>query len=123
MFVNCGGPKADGFIGRSAVTLPFKGKVGGTETNEEEVAYVEVDLDVLKVSRLDKDAPMQEDADATRVTTGCAVGVWEPEGFGGQDAEGGPTQAGARPGRCRALICGIYSVGSQGVYHSGIHSQ
>lgn len=53
VFVNCGGSKDEGFIGRSAVTLPFKGKVGGTTTNEEEMVLVEVDLDVLKVSRIE----------------------------------------------------------------------
>ena len=30
VFVNAGGPAKDAFIGRSGVTLPFLGKVGGT---------------------------------------------------------------------------------------------
>lgn len=51
VFVNAGGPKDEGFIGRSAVTLPAKGSVGGTTISAEVMALVEVDLDVLKVSK------------------------------------------------------------------------
>ena len=50
MFVNCGGPRAKGFLGCSGVAAPLKGRVGGTSGCEEEVTVVEVDLDVLIVS-------------------------------------------------------------------------
>lgn len=36
VFVNCGGDAMDGFIGRSGVTLPFKGCVGKAKSNLEE---------------------------------------------------------------------------------------
>ena len=48
-YVNCGGPKEKGFLGCSAVAAPFKGCVGRTKGEGEEVRVVEVDLDVLKV--------------------------------------------------------------------------
>ncbi|KAL8292295.1 hypothetical protein RQP46_001761 [Phenoliferia psychrophenolica] len=48
VFVNAGGPAKDAFIGRSGVTLPFLGKVGGTTTHEEEMAIVDVDLSILE---------------------------------------------------------------------------
>jgi len=50
VFVNCGGPRAKGFLGCSSVAAPLKGRVGGTSGCEEEVTVVEVDLDVLIVS-------------------------------------------------------------------------
>ncbi|KAL8292279.1 hypothetical protein RQP46_001745 [Phenoliferia psychrophenolica] len=48
VFVNAGGPAKEGFIGRSGVTLPFLGKVGGTTTNEEEMVMVDIDLGILE---------------------------------------------------------------------------
>ncbi|KAK4705706.1 hypothetical protein P7C70_g503, partial [Phenoliferia sp. Uapishka_3] len=52
VFVNAGGSSKDGFIGRSGVTLPFLGKVGGTKSNEEEMLIVDVDLNILDVCLL-----------------------------------------------------------------------
>lgn len=67
VFVNVGGSAKDGFIGRSGVTVPLLGKVGGTvstsvgtpyvtadllclqTTNEEEMVLVDVDLSILEV--------------------------------------------------------------------------
>jgi len=48
VFVNCGGPKDLGFLGRSGVALPFKGPVTRIESSEEEMRVVEIDLDILK---------------------------------------------------------------------------
>jgi predicted amidohydrolase len=73
IFVNCGGKKEEGFIGRSGVTLPFKGVVGKAVSTafrqaqflfsvltsrtmtqqkscEEELFFVDVDLSILKAS-------------------------------------------------------------------------
>lgn len=50
-YVNCGGPREQGFLGCSAVAAPFKGCLGRTKGPDEEVKIVEVDLDVLKVSK------------------------------------------------------------------------
>lgn len=70
VFVNCGGKAEEGWIGGSGVTVPFKGWVGKSvsrvsfvlpclaaslttsdeqKNNEEELFFVDLDLDILKV--------------------------------------------------------------------------
>ncbi|SCV71652.1 BQ2448_3240 [Microbotryum intermedium] len=51
IFVNAGGEASKGWIGRSAVTVPFKGKIGGTKDEKEEMVVVKVDLDILEDAR------------------------------------------------------------------------
>lgn len=46
---SCGGPKEEGFLGRSAVAAPLKGVVGRIETGEAQLKIVDVDLDVIQV--------------------------------------------------------------------------
>lgn len=50
IFVNAGGKKEEGWIGRSGISLPFKGKIGGTKDEKEEMVCVEVDLGILEAS-------------------------------------------------------------------------
>jgi predicted amidohydrolase len=51
VFVNVGGPKEEGYVGLSSVTLPIVGAVeGGFEDGEPGVRVVEVDLKVLDVA-------------------------------------------------------------------------
>lgn len=47
---NAGGPAEEGYIGGSAIWMPLKGKVGGCKSVNAEMAIVNVDMDVLKVS-------------------------------------------------------------------------
>jgi predicted amidohydrolase len=49
---NAGGPAKDGYIGGSGIWMPLKGKVGGCKTVDVELAIVDVDMEVLKVSHL-----------------------------------------------------------------------
>ena len=49
---NAGGPVDEGYIGGSGIWMPLKGKVGGCKTVGVELAVVDVDLEVLKVSHL-----------------------------------------------------------------------
>ncbi|KAF8589073.1 carbon-nitrogen hydrolase [Ramaria rubella] len=51
VFVNCGGPRDLGFLGRSGVAVPFKGAVTRIESSEEEMRVVEIDLEILKDAR------------------------------------------------------------------------
>ena len=48
VFVNQGGSHQYGFMGRSAVAMPFKG-AQRIEGSEEELKVIEVDLDLLEV--------------------------------------------------------------------------
>lgn len=51
IFSSVGGPKDKGYLGRSAVAAPLKGVVGRAEGPDAQVKIVDVDLDVLQVSR------------------------------------------------------------------------
>lgn len=52
VFVNCGGTKQEGMIGRSGVAVPFKGWLGQTKSGEEEMLMVDLKLgSILHVSR------------------------------------------------------------------------
>ncbi|KAF8508240.1 carbon-nitrogen hydrolase [Hysterangium stoloniferum] len=51
VFVNCGGPKESGFLGRSGIAVPFKGAVTRIESSDEELRVVEINLDILKDAR------------------------------------------------------------------------
>ncbi|GJJ10508.1 hypothetical protein Clacol_004734 [Clathrus columnatus] len=51
IFVNCAGPKEQGFLGRSGVALPFKGAVAHIESCNEMMKLVDVDLDILEHAR------------------------------------------------------------------------
>lgn len=42
----------EGYIGGSGIWMPLKGKVGGCKTVGVELAVVDVDLEVLKVSHM-----------------------------------------------------------------------
>ncbi|WRT63098.1 uncharacterized protein IL334_000001 [Kwoniella shivajii] len=48
---NAGGLAKDGYIGGSSVWMPLKGKVGGCQNENVELAIVDVDLDILKDAR------------------------------------------------------------------------
>lgn len=48
---NAGGPAEEGYIGGSGIWMPLKGRVGGCQTVNAEMAIVDVDMEVLKVSR------------------------------------------------------------------------
>ena len=49
---NAGGSHDEGYIGGSGVWMPLKGQLGGTKGCDPELAIVDVDLGVLKVSRI-----------------------------------------------------------------------
>ncbi|SCZ89012.1 BZ3500_MvSof-1268-A1-R1_Chr1-1g00892 [Microbotryum saponariae] len=51
VFVNAGGEASQGWIGRSGVTVPFKGKIGGTKDEKEELVVVKVGLGILEDAR------------------------------------------------------------------------
>lgn len=51
VFVNCGGPTEEGFLGRSAVAAPLKGVVGRIESGEAQVKIVDIDLDVIQAAK------------------------------------------------------------------------
>ncbi|KAA1083670.1 hypothetical protein PGT21_032437 [Puccinia graminis f. sp. tritici] len=51
VFVNCGGKKEDGFLGRSSISLPLKGHVVKFDEPDEKLQVVDVDLSVLKDAR------------------------------------------------------------------------
>ncbi|EIM86927.1 carbon-nitrogen hydrolase [Stereum hirsutum FP-91666 SS1] len=51
VFVNCGGPRSSGFLGRSSIALPFKGALTRMESPDEEMRIVDIDLDILKDAR------------------------------------------------------------------------
>jgi len=50
-FANCAGSAKDGFVGRSAVAVPFKGCIARATDSEEEMLIVDLDLDILKDAR------------------------------------------------------------------------
>ncbi|GAA98679.1 uncharacterized protein L969DRAFT_95096 [Mixia osmundae IAM 14324] len=47
VFVNCGGPRSQGYMGRSAVAMPFLGCVAKLPEPDEQLVVVEIDLDIL----------------------------------------------------------------------------
>jgi hypothetical protein len=47
---SAGGPRSEGFLGRSAVSLPFKGVVRRISSSTETMEVVDIDLDILKVT-------------------------------------------------------------------------
>ncbi|KAK9900272.1 carbon-nitrogen hydrolase [Cystobasidium minutum MCA 4210] len=51
VFVNCGGPAEQGFLGRSAVAAPLKGVIGRIESGEAQLKIVDVDLDVIQAAK------------------------------------------------------------------------
>ena len=51
---NAGGSHDEGYIGGSGVWMPLKGQLGGTKGGEAELAIVDVDLEVLKVSQISR---------------------------------------------------------------------
>lgn len=68
VFVNCGAPTGSkegesDFIGRSGVSLPFKGLVAKAKAAEEELFFADINLDILTVSLADvslqRTSPMQ----------------------------------------------------------------
>jgi len=49
VFVNCGGKKEEGFLGRSCVSLPLKGLLINCLEPHEQLQIIDLDLSVLKV--------------------------------------------------------------------------
>jgi len=48
VFVNCGGKKEEGFLGRSCVSLPLKGLLINCLEPHEQLQIIDLDLSVLK---------------------------------------------------------------------------
>ncbi|PLW20247.1 hypothetical protein PCANC_07421 [Puccinia coronata f. sp. avenae] len=51
IFVNCGGKKEDGFLGRSSVSMPLKGHILKCAEADEQLQIVDLDLSVLHDAR------------------------------------------------------------------------
>lgn len=51
VFVNCGGPEKEGFIGCSQVAVPFKGCIGRVESGEEGMEVIDVDMNTVAKAR------------------------------------------------------------------------